>query len=88
MTDLTETTYSLIPSIEKFNVVYFTATKAAQNDTITFGDHRVCYGAWGFVDAGGDWEAETVTVDASTVNMINLTGAATGTVHGFAILVK
>ena len=87
MADVSETTKDMIPA-QELTLLYFTATKAAQNDTITFGDLRVVYGAAGHVDAGGDWSAETITVDASTVNMINLAGAAAGTVHGIVWGVK
>lgn len=79
--DLTETTKRMIPSSE-LTQLYFTATKAAQNDTITFGDFRVVYGAVAFVDDGGSWAIDVVTVDDTTVNKITLTSAETGTVHG------
>lgn len=89
MADVAETVDVLLPSIEKFSLLYFTATKAAQNDTITFSDYRKVYWAASNVEpASGDWSADTVTIDDSTINMINLTGSTIGTVHGIALLVK
>lgn len=81
MGDISETIKRMIPN-QEVSLIYFTATKALQNDTITFGDLRVVYGAVAFVDAGGDWSADTVTVDGTTANLINLTGDSTGTVYG------
>ena len=65
---------------------YVTGSKAAQNDTITVSNFSVIYDSHGVVEpTSGDSATETVTVDDSTKNMINLTGAATGTFHGYVI---
>lgn len=86
MTDLTETVTEVVPALGK-KMIYFTATKAAQNDTITFSDYTTVRWAAAMVnDGSNDWSADTVTVDASTANMINLTGATTGTIYGVAIV--
>ena len=87
MADIAETIKEMIPGCE-VGQWYFTGTKAAQNDTVTFSDLRVVYGGVGFVDAGGDWSAETFTRIDATANQLKMTGVATGTVYGWVIGVR
>ena len=88
MADKAETWKSIVPGSE-VGLIYFTATKATQSDTITFSDFRVVYGAWAFVDAGGDWPVEdTITRTDATANQIILGSSDTGTVYGMALVYK
>ena len=85
MTNVTATEYSISPSTG-YGFAYVTGAKAAQNDTLTCSGFRRVYAAAGVVEpSSGDSAAETVTVDDTTQNMLNLTGAATGTFHGWII---
>ena len=88
MGDIAETVTNIVPGLGA-SIIYFTATKAAQNDTITFADYRQVL----FADADvfystNDGVKDTVTVDYTTINMINLTGSTTGTIKGFAVVVR
>ena len=88
MADQAETWKWVTPGSE-VSIIYFTATKGTQSDTITFSDFRVVYGAWVFVDAGGDWVVEdTITRTDATANQIILGSSDTGTVYGFALVYK
>jgi len=87
MGDLTETVKPIVPSLDQ-TLIHFTATKVAQNDTITFGDYRLVVWAAAFVDAGSDWLADTVTRTDGTANQIKLTGASTGSIYGIALVTR
>ena len=66
-----------------YAIAYVSGDKAAQNDTITVTDFEVIYYAQGVIEpASGDTAVETVTVDDTTKNMLNLTGGTAGTFHG------
>lgn len=68
-------------------LVYASADKGAQNDTVTLTNADEVLVAQVMVDDGSnDWEVDTFTIDASTSNMINLTGSTTGTVYIQAIV--
>lgn len=89
MADVTETVLVVTPSSEA-TLIYFTATKAAQNDTITFSDYRKvlwCH-VHTWASASDSIGTEDATIDVNTVNMINLPSATTGTVRGLAIVYR
>lgn len=69
-------------------VVYATAAKAAQNDTVTITNVSEILVAQVMVDDGSttDWPVDTFTREDATKNLLNLTGATTGTVHIMAIV--
>ena len=85
MTNVNATPIDIVPGENK-NFVYFTGAKAAQNDTITLTGVTICGPCQVMVDDGTDWVVDTFTVDQTTTNMINLTGATAGTVYGFAVV--
>lgn len=65
--------------------VYFSAAKAAQNDTITVTNVKEVLVAQVVIDAGATKAIDTFTItDAS--NLITLTGVTTGTAHIMAIV--
>jgi len=85
--DLTESVIECVPHMG-VSLIYFSATKTAQNDTITFGSYRKVLWAAAHVQNGSsDAVADTVTVDYTTANLINLTGATTGAIKGIALVV-
>ena len=88
MGDIAETVIRAVPG-EGAQVIYFTATKVSQNDTITFSDYRqvLCAFADVFYSTNAG-TADTVTVDYTTINKINLTGSTTGTIKGIAVVVR
>jgi len=88
MADIAETAYTMLPSSDRVNLIFFTGTKAAQNDTVTFSDYRIIYGAVVFVDDASTWEIDVVSRVDATENQITLTGADTGTVWGIAWGIK
>lgn len=89
MTDVAETVSVVTPS-QEVTLIYFTATKAAQNDTITFSDYRKvmwCH-VHNWASASDSIGTEDATIDKDTVNMINLPSATTGTIRGVAIVIR
>jgi len=78
MTELTETVTEVVPALGK-KLIFFTATKTAQNDTIDFDDYSAV--RWCAAHTGGS--ADTVTISGTT---ITLAGSGTGTVYGIAIV--
>ena len=88
MADITETVTGIVPHLG-ISLIYFTATKAAQNDTITFSGYRqVLWAAAHVFNGSSDGVVDTVTVDSTSVNLINLTGATTGTIKGVAVVIE
>ncbi|MCF7861198.1 hypothetical protein K9M79_03045 [Candidatus Woesearchaeota archaeon] len=68
-------------------IVYVTAAKAAQDDTVTITNCNAVLCAQVMIaDGSSDWAVDTFTIDVTTTNMINLTGATTGTVHIMALV--
>ena len=65
--------------------VYFSAAKAAQNDTITLTNVNEVLVAQVVVDTGTAKTIDTFTITDAT-NLITLTGSETGTAHVMAIV--
>ncbi len=65
--------------------VYFSAAKAAQNDTITVTNVNEVLCAQVVVDTGSGKAIDTFTITDAT-NLITLTGSDTGTAHIMAIV--
>ena len=78
MADLTETVTEIVPGIG-VKTIFFTATKAAQNDTITFSSYVTVYGM--SIKVGNNVETWT-----QATNVITLTSANTGAITGIAVV--
>ena len=76
--DLTETIVEIVPHLG-IELLYFTATKATQNDTVTFATKRLVYPLAITVGDGG---IETWT---SSTNVVTLTSATTGAIRGLVV---
>ena len=66
-------------------VVYVSADKAAQNDTVTLTNVKKILAVFPNVTDGTNTVVDTFSVTDAT-NVITLTGATTGTAHIFAIV--
>ena len=80
MTELTETITEVTPALGK-KVVFISATKEAQNDTIALSDYSAVYLAVGFTNGS----AETITISGTT---LTLAGAGTGSFYGLAVVTE
>jgi len=65
--------------------VYFSAAKAAQNDTITVTNVKEVLVAQVVIDSGTTKAIDTFTITDAT-NLITLSGVTTGTAHIMAIV--
>lgn len=67
-------------------VVYLTASKAAQNDTVTITNINAILSAQVIVTDGTDKSVDTFTSTDAAPTVLTLTGAVTGNVHIMAIV--
>jgi len=90
MTDIEKTAKDDGVTVHNQNVelVFFTVTKAAQNDTLTITDAKKIYWAHACVlDSSNDLSEDTVTIDYSNdPGEIKLTSATTGTAYVMVVM--
>ena len=90
MADLTETEVQVSPNLDgPYYLVFFTAAKTAQSDTVTFDTAK--YGTLHWCDVfvqttGAAAVKDTPKIDATTAQLVTLGGTTVGTVSGMALL--
>jgi hypothetical protein len=83
--DVTETITEIVPH-QGMTMAYFTGTKAAATDYVTFGDFRQIYYAAAVTGAVGSAGADD-PVTAITTNVVTFS-VGTGAIRGFVLGVR